>query len=77
MTDVEFIEEISHGNANVLEDFFDVCKNFFMPSYSKIFKRKDIKEDVFQQSFVKLWTEIENGTVVIAYGYLQGISVWL
>lgn len=61
MTDIEFIEEISHGNANALEDFFNVCKNFFMPSYSKIFKRKDIKEDVFQQSFVKLWTEIENG----------------
>lgn len=30
-----------------------------MASYKAVFSRSDIKEDIFQQSFIKLWTEIE------------------
>lgn len=34
-----------------------------MESYSAVFFKQDIKEDIFQQSFIKLWTEIDTGKI--------------
>lgn len=63
LSDVEYISEISRHNPKVIERFYNVCVKYFMQSYKGIFKRQDIKEDIFQQSFVKLWTEIETGRI--------------
>ena len=37
-----------------------------MSSYKAVFNREDIKDDIFQQSFVKLWTEIETGRIFLS-----------
>lgn len=36
-----------------------------MASYRAVFSKEDIREDIFQQSFVKLWTEIETRRIYL------------
>ena len=59
LADTAVIREIQRRNEHITETFYNECKKYFMSSYKAIFSREDIKEDIFQQSFVKLWTEIE------------------
>lgn len=64
-SDKEYVAYIQKGEERITEQFFRTCRQYFMASYRLIFKREDIKEDIFQQSFVKLWTEIENKRIFI------------
>lgn len=63
--DSQIIREIQRRNERIIESFYNECKKYFMSSYKAIFSRDDIKEDIFQQSFVKLWTEIETRRIFL------------
>ena len=63
--DSQIIREIQRRNERFIESFYNECKKYFMSSYKAIFSRDDIKEDIFQQSFVKLWTEIETRRIFL------------
>ena len=65
LTDPQIIREIQRRNERVTESFYHECKKYFMSSYKAVFSKDDIKEDVFQQSFVKLWTEIETRKIFL------------
>lgn len=65
LTDSQIIREIQRRNERVTELFYNACKKYFMSSYKTVFSIEDIKEDVFQQSFVKLWTEIETRRIFL------------
>lgn len=64
-SDSRVIREIQKRNERVTESFYNDCKKYFMSSYKAVFTREDIKKDVFQQSFVKLWTEIETKKIFL------------
>lgn len=64
-SDTEYIIEIANRNARITEIFYNDCKKYFNSTYTSLFSRNDIKEDIFQQSFVKLWTEIETGKIFL------------
>lgn len=71
-SDREFIIEIQKRNERVTEIFYHECRQYFMYSYNVIFSREDIKDDIFQQSFVKLWTEIETKRIFLdGNGYMH------
>lgn len=72
MSDSDFVFHIRKGNRRVIESFYNKCRKYFMESYSSVFVKESIKEDIFQQSFVKLWTEIETGKIFVDNCY--GIS---
>lgn len=65
LTDAYFVREIHSCNERVTELFYNICRRYFVSSYSRCFVRKDIMDDIFQQSFVKLWTEIETGRIFL------------
>ena len=65
LTDFEIVREIQSRNERATESFYKECKKYFMSSYKAVFRRDDIKDDIFQQSFVKLWTEIETGRIFL------------
>lgn len=65
LSDTNVIRELQRRNERVTEIFYNECKKYFMSSYKAVFSREDIKEDVFQQSFVKLWTEIETRRIFL------------
>lgn len=64
-SDQEFIIEIQKRNERVTESFYYECRQYFMSFYKTVFAREDIRDDIFQQSFVKLWTEIESKRIFI------------
>lgn len=65
LVDSQVIREVQRRNDYVTESFYYECKKYFMSSYKAVFSREDIKEDIFQQSFVKLWTEIETKKIFL------------
>lgn len=65
LTDKAVIRELQMRNERITEIFYNDCKRYFMTSYKAVFSREDIKEDIFQQSFVKLWTEIETRRIFL------------
>lgn len=65
MADSDFVRQIQKGNRRVTESFYNKCRKYFMDSYQAVFAKESIKEDIFQQSFVKLWTEIETGKIYV------------
>lgn len=64
-TDIEYITRIQTNDERATEKLFYECKDFFSEIYPRLFMRKDIMDDIFQQSFVKLWTEIETCKIYV------------
>lgn len=65
ISDSQIVREIQRGNDRVTESFYNDCRRYFMTSYKAVFSRDDIKDDIFQQSFVKLWAEIETKRIFL------------
>ncbi|MDO4161284.1 MAG: sigma-70 family RNA polymerase sigma factor [Elusimicrobiales bacterium] len=65
LSDSEYVKQIQQRRKTVTELFYNECRKYFMHSYGAVFSKDNIKEDIFQQSFVKLWTEIETKRIFI------------
>ena len=57
-SEVEYVLQIQNKNEKVIEHFYHAAWKYFKESYKVVFSREDLMYDIFQQSFVKLWTEI-------------------
>lgn len=64
-TDAEYVRLIQDKHDKVTEEFYHLARRYFENSYHSVFSRMDLMEDIFQQSFVKLWTEIETGKIFV------------
>ena len=64
-TDAEYVRLIQDKHDKVTEEFYHLARRYFKNSYHSVFSRMDLMEDIFQQSFVKLWTEIETGKIFV------------
>lgn len=64
-TDAEYVRLIQDKHDKVTEEFYHLARRYFKNSYRSVFSRMDLMEDIFQQSFVKLWTEIETGKIFV------------
>lgn len=65
LADTLVIRGIQARDERITESFYNECKQYFFASYRAVFSREDIKMDIFQQSFVKLWTEIETKKIFL------------
>lgn len=64
-TDAEYVRMIQDKHDKAMEEFYHLTRRYFKNSYHSVFSRIDLMEDVFQQSFVKLWTEIETRKIFV------------
>ena len=64
-TDAEYVRLIQDKHDKVTEEFYHLARRYFKNSYRSVFSRMDLMEDIFQQSFVKLWTEIETRKIFV------------
>ncbi len=68
LTDIQIIEGLQKKDASVEKRFFTECRRYFQERKSGVL---DIREgakngsDLFQDSFLKLWTEIESRKIYI------------
>lgn len=73
-TDAEYVEGVFKGNKKLTDELFEVCHTYFKNHFKGVFfKEADENEtDIFQNSMIKLWENIENGKLYVEDGILKG-----
>lgn len=60
-TDRQIVEGIQEHDSAMEKYFFKKCERYFNQNYSSVFvMEQSLKDDIFQECFVKLWTDIES-----------------
>lgn len=63
LTDKEVVMGLSKRERSVEEWFYRSARRYFNEHFNQIFFDADSKQEIFQQSFLKLWMEIDNGRI--------------
>ena len=63
--DNEVVARIKRHDIQMEEWFYRNARNYFNEHFNEIFFDKDRKQEIFQSAFLKLWTEIDNGTITL------------
>lgn len=69
-TDHDVVHGLQARDRVVEEWFYRTMKKYFMTHFNEEFFDHDAKEEIFQDSFIKLWTEITDHTVTVRDGRL-------
>lgn len=62
--DCEVVTKLKLHDRNMEEWFYRKARNYFNEHFNAVFFDKDRKQEIFQTAFLKLWTEIDNGTIM-------------
>ena len=73
-TDVEYVSGVLSKNRVLTEELYDECKQYFENNFKGVFLKEaaESKDDIFQNSFIKLWENIECGKLYVEDGRLKG-----
>ena len=61
----EIVSGLQTKDHKVEKWFFDHCKEYFMDKFNEIFFDQDQREEIFQDSFLRLWTQIEDKRISV------------
>ena len=67
-SDVEVVEFLQQHNRRCEDWFYNSALGYYNQHFNRVFFDLDKKQEIFQTSFLKLWTEIENGKISIVDG---------
>ena len=67
-TDPQIILGLQARERRVEEAFYREMKAYYMQTFNRVFFDAAQKETIFQDSFVRLWTQIENGEISVRDG---------
>lgn len=62
-TDAEVVKGLQHESRSIEEWFYHKAETYFNAHFNEVFFDKDMKQEIFQTAFLKLWTEIHNGKI--------------
>lgn len=62
-SDSRIVDRLQGRDSEMERFFFKHCRSYFDRCFDKMFFDPDSRDEIFQSAFVKLWTEIENGTI--------------
>ena len=72
-SDVEYVEGIFNGNPKMERAMFKHCWDYFGDYYKRVFfVGDDMKDEIFQESFLQLWNNIKNKKIYVENGILKG-----
>lgn len=72
-TDVEFVEGLMRKDAKVQRALYAHCKHYFEAHYRRLFFVTDFdRKDVFHNTYLTLWENIERGKLRVEQGQLVG-----
>ncbi len=72
--DAEVVEGLQGRDAYIEEWFYGAAKRYFNGCFNELFFDKDMKQEIFQNAFIKLWTEIENGRIRVMNGRVSRLQ---
>lgn len=64
-TDLEVVTGLQSHERKTEEWFYRTTRRYFDEHFNRVFFDKDRKQEIFQQAFLKLWTEIDNGRISV------------
>lgn len=64
-TDIEFIVGIQKRDERITKAFFFECQKYFKAHFKAVFFADDVEDEVFQESFIILWSEIEHRRITV------------
>lgn len=65
MSDLEIVAGIQAHDPKAEECFFKMLSDYFDRHFNELFFDRDSREEIFQTSIIKIWTEIENKTIKV------------
>lgn len=72
-SDVELVEGMRKGDKVMEEVCYNKCKTYFYANYRAVFFDGDeLKDDIFQESYVIFWNNLECGDIRVEDGELKG-----
>lgn len=72
-SDVAFVEGVRNHDSVVQKHFYLHCKKYFMEHYRAVFFAPDhLREDIFQNTYLALWDNIERGKIKVSGGVVTG-----
>ena len=66
--DAEVVEAIRRHDRQMEEWFYASARSYFERCFKEMFFDKDRKQEIFQTAFLKIWTEMDNGTISVSDG---------
>lgn len=67
-TDCEVIVGLQQCDSRVEDWFYHNSKSYFNAHFNEVFFDQDRKQEIFQDAFLKIWTEISNKKIDIRVG---------
>lgn len=64
-SDKEVVKGLQSRNAKVEEWFYYAARRYYNEHFNQLFFDKDRKQEIFQDAFLKIWTEIQNKKIAI------------
>lgn len=61
----EIVRGLQAKDHKIEKWFFDHCREYFMDKFNEIFFDQDQREEIFQDSFLRLWTQIEDKRISV------------
>lgn len=72
-SDVAFVEGTYRRNPVMERALYEHCKKYFEEKYRRVFFVDDEhKKEIFQESFIKLWENIDRRKIYVEDGVLRG-----
>lgn len=67
-TDVEVVEGLQACSRKMEDWFYRTTRLYFNDHFHEVFFDEDKRQEIFQDSFLKLWTEISNAKITVREG---------
>ncbi|MDE7378981.1 MAG: sigma-70 family RNA polymerase sigma factor [Paraprevotella sp.] len=72
-SDAAYVDGVSRRDPVVMKDFYLHCKKYFEEHYRSVFFASEHdRKDIFQNTYIALWENIERGKIHIKDGILKG-----
>ena len=68
---METVAGLQAHDKQTEEWFYRIAKDYFMTHFKEFFFDEDRRQEIFQDSVLRLWTEVENGRIRAVDGKLE------
>lgn len=73
-TDIDMVMAVQRHDNVALERCYRDCKSYFTSHAGALFVSDELLDDIFQESMIHLWREIETGRIRLADGLVARVN---
>ena len=77
LTDADIVKAVQHHDNAVIAKFYRRCRSYFYAHAAAMFIDGSALDDIFQESMIQLWREIETKRIVVVDNAVARLSLGL